>query len=83
MSDKIKKMLTGHFHFTRTFDELHDSGYLLPESIKDRCTLTIYNVVRVFFVRFWWMYSGHERTFCRDKRLANIARALALMVQTV
>ena len=36
------------------FDELRDSGYVLPESIFDRCTLTIGNIVRVVFMRFWW-----------------------------
>lgn len=38
--------------YENVFYELHDSAYELPESTFNRCTLTIFNIFRVFGVAF-------------------------------
>lgn len=63
------------------FDELRDSGYVLPESIFDRCTLTMYSNLRAeqrIYASARWMYGSVAVEHVRRSNACSVFFVLLL-----
>ena len=65
------------------FDELRDSGYVLPKSIFDRCTLTIYMYSNLraeqrMYASARWMYGSVAVEHVRRSNACSVVFVLLL-----